>query len=118
MDKWPTPPLKLVVTWIVLALLGGLSFGLSFIRFGAANTAVSLVIATVMVGIIAYGFIKIEQASPLARVFACVGLFWLLILFGLTATDYAWRPWPGIRSAPSLRIEVPAYWQSRTGTER
>jgi cytochrome c oxidase subunit 4 len=118
MSKWPVPPLRLVVTWVVLALLGGLSFGLSFIRWGAANTTVSLVIATIMVGIIAYGFIKIEQASPLARVFACVGMFWLLILFGLTATDYAWRPWPGIQSAPSLRIHVPPFWESRTGTER
>ncbi|HJU17481.1 MAG TPA: hypothetical protein VJ770_13565 [Stellaceae bacterium] len=116
--KGLAPPLRLIVTWAVLVALGGLSFGLSFIRFGAANTAVSLVIAAIMVVIIAIGYIKLEKAAPLARVFACVGLFWLLILFGLTATDYAWRAPPGISSSPSLRIEVPPYWQSRSGTER
>ena len=118
MGKGPLPPVRFAVTWLVLAALGGLSFGLSFIRLGAANAAVSLIIAAIMVGIIVYGFMKIERAAPLAWVFAGAGLFWLLILFGLTATDYAWRPWPGTASAPSLRIEVPRYWQSPTGTER
>lgn len=118
MDKWPVPPLRLIITWIVLAALGGLSFGLSFIRWGAANAAVSLAIAAVMVVIIAFGFMKLGEAHPLTRVFACVGLFWLVILFGLTATDYAWRPWPGIGSTPTLRIDIMPYWQSRTGTGR
>jgi cytochrome c oxidase subunit 4 len=115
MDKWPAPSLRLVVAWLVLMALGGLSFGLSFIRLGAANAAVSLVIAAIMVVIVAFGFMKLDQAHPLTRVFALVGLFWLTILFGLTATDYGWRPWPGTASAPSLRIHVPPYWQSRTG---
>lgn len=118
MSGWPLPPLRPLVTWVALVLLGGLSFGLSHFRWGAADAAVSLVIATVMVAVILYGFINIARASPLARVFACVGLFWMLILFGLSATDYAWRPGPAARSAPSLRIAVPPYWQSPTGTER
>jgi cytochrome c oxidase subunit IV len=118
MSGFPNPPLSLVVVWLTLLALAALSFALSFMRLGAANAAVALVIAALMVGTVALGLMKLARAAPLVWVFAGVGLFWLSILFGLSATDYGWRAPPGIASSPALRPEVPPVWQSRTGTAR
>jgi hypothetical protein len=34
--------------------------------------------------------------TPLTRVVVVAGLFWLLIMFGLTMSDYLTRPWIGV----------------------
>jgi cytochrome c oxidase subunit 4 len=116
--KQVLPSLSLVITFLILLALGALNYGLSFIIHNAFNAGITLAIMTVMVGIVLIGYMKLHQASRLVWTFGVAGFFWLMILYGLTATDYATRPPPGAGAFPSLRTAVPPPWESRSATER
>lgn len=83
---------RLVVTWAVLLVLLGVQAGLGLLRLGLVTPFVGIGMAAT----VAFAFMHLRQASQLSRTFALAGLFWLLILFGLTATDVLGRvSYPG-----------------------
>ena len=44
-----------------------------------------------MVAIVLLVSMDILEETPLIRLFSSIGFFWLLIMFGMTLTDYAYR---------------------------
>lgn len=80
-----------------LGVYGGLLFllaltvGLSLIPLGIWNTPLSLVIAAGKTFLVIYFFMKLGLASPALRIVAAAGVLWLLILFGITFSDYFTR---------------------------
>lgn len=48
-------------------------------------------LAPLMIGIVAFLFMDVGRASALSRIFAMAGLFWLVILVGLTSVDFLAR---------------------------
>ena len=96
------PALPLVVAWLAALALLGANLALAFQPTGAAGgAAIALSIAAIQVAIVALVLMKIGRTGPLVRVFAVAGLFWLLILFGLSGVDYATRPSPGFAAPPA-----------------
>jgi cytochrome c oxidase subunit IV len=87
------PPLSLVASWIVLLLLVCVTLGLSYVQLGSGNIAVALLIAAAKAVIVLFVFMKLARSPALTWLFAAAGLFWLLIMFGLTGVDYAARLW-------------------------
>ncbi len=87
---WPllkTPLLAL----IALTVLLGSTMSLSYVRMGAMNLVVSLIIAAAKVAIIVIVFMELPKGSAVQKLAAGVGGFWLLFLFVLGCADYLSR---------------------------
>jgi cytochrome c oxidase subunit 4 len=80
-------------TLILAALLAllALTVGAALIRMGAFSTPVALGIAAAKAVLVALFFMHLQRSTGLTRLVACVGLFWLGILFVLSLNDYLTR---------------------------
>jgi cytochrome c oxidase subunit 4 len=63
--------------------------------FGALNTPIALGIAAFKASLVVLIFMGVRYNTPLTKVVACAGVFWLMILFGLSMNDYLTRAWMG-----------------------
>ena len=63
---------------------------------GALNTPVALGIAVFKASLVVWFFMGVRWNTSLTKVVVVAGLFWLLIMFGLTMNDYLTRPWLGV----------------------
>jgi cytochrome c oxidase subunit IV len=75
---------------ILLAFLT-LTVGTSFISMGHWNLVVNLIIAAAKAGIVLVWFMCLGRSGASTRFAAAAGIVWLLLLFGLAMTDFAWR---------------------------
>jgi cytochrome c oxidase subunit 4 len=80
-----------VVGWLVLLVLLGLGIGSAFLRLGAFAPAVQFGIAATQAAIVFIVFMRLRGRPSLKWIFAGAGFLWLLLLYGLSATDYATR---------------------------
>lgn len=64
--------------------------------FGVLNTAVAMSIACTKATLVIWFFMGVRYNTPLTKVAVVSGFVWLLIMFGLTMTDYLSRPWIGV----------------------
>jgi cytochrome c oxidase subunit 4 len=72
-----------LVAWSALILLLAAELVTALLHVGT----LSLPIGLGMVGVAAAAFMKPQQASPLSRIFAAAGIFWLMVLLGLGTMD-------------------------------
>lgn len=93
------PPRAFVYAWAALLALVAANLAVAYAPLGAANPAIALAIAAAQALIVALALMKLRRAAAMSRIFAIAGLFWLLLLFGLSLTDYATRPGPGFAAA-------------------
>lgn len=96
MDQEAKP---LLLAWIALLALLALTAGAAFVPMGWFNTALGLAIALVKAVLVALVFMRLRRSPALLRIAAVVGAVTMLVLFGLSATDYA------------TRSVLPAVWQ-------
>ena len=80
-----------LAVWVALMALLALTAGSAYVRLGPYNTALNLVIAAVMIGLLAVFLMNLRWASTLVRLVAASGLFWLVFMLALTFTDYLSR---------------------------
>ncbi len=87
-----------VFVWIALMALMVLTVYLSTVPMGtAANTIVALIIASIKAALVLMFFMHLKYESyKLSAVVFGAGLFWLLIMFGLTLVDYLSRGTSGV----------------------
>jgi cytochrome c oxidase subunit 4 len=83
---------RLPLIWLFLLLLGAANLLLAHMPLGNFNLPVALTIAALMALTVIWGFMRVGSAPVLAGAFFAAGLFWLLIMFGLIATDILVRP--------------------------
>jgi cytochrome c oxidase subunit 4 len=90
----PVAPLSLYYK-VFLALMVGTILTVVVARFdlGALNNVMMLTIACAKALLVILFFMHIWWSSRLTWVFAASGFFWLLILFGITMSDYVSRGW-------------------------
>jgi cytochrome c oxidase subunit 4 len=89
----------LLLTWLALMALLALTAAVSFVKLGWINTAIGLAIAFVKAVLVALVFMRLRRSPVLVRLASVAGLITMLLLFGLSATDYA------------TRAVLPALWQ-------
>lgn len=70
-----------------------LTVAVAFIDVGPLNIVIALTIATAKALLILLYFMHVRYSNRLTWVFASAAFFWLIILLGLTMTDYISRPW-------------------------
>lgn len=77
--------------WLALLALLAITVAAAYLPLGALNTTLSMAIAATKVALIALFFMKIATTRPLIQVSCLVGMFWLALMFALTAGDYLTR---------------------------
>lgn len=82
--------LALEVLTVVTALVAS-------IDLGAANTVVALAIAVTKSTLVVLFFMHVKYSSKMTKLTVILGVFWLMILLGMTMTDYASRMWSAVR---------------------
>jgi cytochrome c oxidase subunit 4 len=85
-----------------LIALTALTTGVAFIDLGAMNTVAALGIAVLKASLVVLFFMHLKWSSHLMRVAGGAALVWLVILIGLTLSDFATRNW----------IPSPTSWQT------
>jgi cytochrome c oxidase subunit IV len=81
---------NLYVTAALMALLA-MTLAAAYVHLGRLNTSVAMLIALSKAALIAIFFMNLRRTNPVARLFALAGAFWLLILLGLTLSDFLTR---------------------------
>jgi cytochrome c oxidase subunit 4 len=80
---------------VFAALIFGtaLTVAVAFINLGAMNNVLMLGIAMAKALLVILFFMHVRWSTRLTWVVVASGFFWLLILFGLTMSDYLSRGW-------------------------
>ena len=80
---------------VFLALLvgTGVTYAAALVDFGFFNNVVMLFIAVIKAALVILFFMGVRWSSRLTWVVAASGFVWLLILFGITMSDYLSRGW-------------------------
>ncbi|SRR5216683_1456533 len=71
----------------------GLTVAVAFVDLGALNNVLMLGIAVTKALLVILFFMHVRWSSRLTWVVAASGFVWLLILFGITMSDYLTRGW-------------------------
>ena len=80
--------------FVALLVGTGLTVFAATLDLGAFNAPVALLIATIKATLVALFFMHVYRASErLTKLVVISALFFLLLLLGLTMTDYATRLW-------------------------
>jgi cytochrome c oxidase subunit 4 len=72
-------------------VLLGATTAIAYVPLGRFNVVLALLIAAAKALIVVTFFMELRRGPGLVRVFAAAGFLWLLILLGLTASDYTTR---------------------------
>lgn len=83
--------LRLIGVWLAVIALLGLSLGTSYIPMGGYNSIVCVTIGFIQALLVWTFFMRLRWSGVLVRVIALVGLLWILLLLGLSLTDYLTR---------------------------
>jgi len=82
--------MKLFAIYVVLMLLLGATYAVSFVDLGAANFWINIAIAVAKAALVLFFFMRVAS-TPLARSVVLTGLGFLGILYWLSADDYLTR---------------------------
>ena len=80
-----------VIAWLVLLAFFAISVTSAYAPLGDGNVAVNLLIAAIMIGVLAIFLMDLQSANHLTRIIAIAGLFWIVLMFALTFSDYLSR---------------------------
>jgi cytochrome c oxidase subunit 4 len=86
------PSRALVISWLSLLSLLGLTVYLAYQPLGSLNLAVALTIALTKALIVAAVFMELRERGGITIAFAAAGFVWLAILLWLSGSDYLTRP--------------------------
>lgn len=91
-----TPVSTLFIVFGTLFVLTLLTVWVARNDYGALNTPIALGIAVAKASLVIIYFMAVRYNTPLTKVVVVAGFFWLLIMFGITMTDYLSRAWLGV----------------------
>ena len=86
-----SPPRALLLSWLALLALLGLTVFVSNQPLGVLNTAIALTIALAKALIVATIFMELRSGSGLTLSAAGAGFFWLGIMLWLALADFLTR---------------------------
>lgn len=78
---------RLLFAWILLIVLGGIEFGISFLHFDRSLRPLVIVPGMLMVAVVAIMFMEVGKGPVIVRGFAVAAMFWLIVLLGLGSAD-------------------------------
>jgi hypothetical protein len=78
---------SLLFSWILLLLLGGAEFAVSFLPLGRSLRPLVMIPGVLMVAVVAVSFMEVGRGPTIVRGFAVAAIFWLIVLLGLGSAD-------------------------------
>jgi cytochrome c oxidase subunit 4 len=76
-----------------LMVLTAATVGVAFVNLGSFNFPVAIGIAITKATLVVLFFMHVKYSSRLTKMVVAVAIFFLLIMLGLTMTDYLTRDW-------------------------
>jgi len=86
----------LILVFLALVGLTGLTVWVAHIDLGAWSTPVALFIATVKALLVVVIFMELRFGQPLTWLAAVTGILFMILLIGLTMADVVSRGWLGV----------------------
>jgi cytochrome c oxidase subunit IV len=77
----------------LLMVLTAITVGVAWVDLGTFNILVALGVAIVKATFVVLYFMHLKYSSKLTWIVGGAGLFWMMILFGITMSDYLTRGW-------------------------
>lgn len=93
------PVRSYLVIFGALMVFTAITVGAAFVDLGPFNNVVMLAIAITKATLVVLYFMHVRYSTRLIPVVVVGGFCWLLILFGLTMSDYMSRGWLGAGAA-------------------
>ncbi len=91
-DQHHVSPVSLYIgVFLTLMVMTGVTVGAAYVDMGFLNLPVAVAIACFKATIVILYFMHVKYSSQLVKVTACTGFFFLIILFGITMSDYMTR---------------------------
>ncbi len=81
------------IIFATLMVLTGITVAVAYIDLGPINAVVALVIACFKAMIVVLYFMHVKYSTRLIKLTVIAGLYWMVILLGLTLGDYLTRGW-------------------------
>jgi cytochrome c oxidase subunit 4 len=82
-----------VTVWAILTIMTFVTFYVAQIELGAWNIVIALLIAFFKMMLVVLFFMNVKAESPLTKLYAGAGFFWMVLLLGQTMLDYISRNW-------------------------
>lgn len=82
-----------IAIWAALLVLTALTVFASTLELGPFNAIVALTIATVKALLVLLFFMELRYSTALTKVAAVAAIFFLMLLTGLSLSDYLTRSW-------------------------
>ena len=82
-----------VVATFVMGIGTAITVAVAFINLGALNFSVAITIAILKATLVVLFFMHVKYSSQLTKLVVVCGFFFLIIMLGLTMTDYVSREW-------------------------
>jgi cytochrome c oxidase subunit IV len=82
-----------VIIWAILTTMTFVTYYVAQIELGAWNIVVALLIAFFKMMLVILFFMNVKAESPLTKLFAGAGFFWMILLLGQFFIDYVSRGW-------------------------
>ena len=76
-----------------LMVLTLITVAVAFVDLGNLNVLVAMTVAVIKATLVVLFFMHVRWSTRLTWIVAASGFVWLLILFGLTLSDYMTRGW-------------------------
>jgi cytochrome c oxidase subunit 4 len=92
-----------------LMVLTAATVAVAFVDLGRFNIAVALAVALVKATLVVLFFMHVKYSSRLTKLICGTAFFFLLVLFGLTLSDYLSRGWytaPGGTTGAGTRVRI------------
>ena len=90
-------PLRIYLgVFFALLVFTGTTVAVAFVDLGLLNNVVALGIAVIKATLVILFFMHVRYATRLTSLVVASGIFWLVIMVGLTFVDYATRGWLGV----------------------
>jgi cytochrome c oxidase subunit 4 len=87
-----------VLVWAILTFMTFATYYIAQIDLGQWNIVIALTIAFFKMSLVILFFMNLKAESPLTKLFAVGGFFWMALLLGQFFVDYISRDWmPGAK---------------------
>lgn len=91
-DTHHVSPVSLYITiFLLLMVMTAVTVGAAYVDLGALNLPVAVAIACFKATIVILYFMHVKYGSKIVKLTAATGFFFLIILFGITISDYMTR---------------------------